>query len=170
MSDEKIWLVDEDDNPIKIISRKDAKPGDIWRISSIWLFNEKGQVLIAKRASGKSVHDGLWGPSAAGTVESGEEPMENAVREVEEETGFKLNEEDLILVQKLFYFEINGTGRQVSYFKAPCNIQEDRFTLQESEVEAVKWISKDALLADVRINPDKYLFKYDRLAEILQKI
>ena len=97
-------------------------------------------------------------------------PMENAVREVEEETGFKLNEEDLILVQKLFYFEINGTGRQVSYFKAPCNLQEDRFTLQESEVEAVKWISKDALLADVRINPDKYLFKYDRLAEILQKI
>ena len=44
MSDEKIWLVDEDDNPIKIISRKDAKPGDIWRISTIWLFNEEGKV------------------------------------------------------------------------------------------------------------------------------
>ena len=170
MSDEKIWLVDKDDNPIKIISRKDAKPGDIWRISGIWLFNEKGQVLIAKRASGKSMHDGLWGISAAGTIECREKPIENVVREVEEEIGFKLNEEDLIFIQKLFYFEIDRTGRHLSFFKARCNLQEDQFTLQESEVEAVKWISKDDLLADVRLNPDKYLFKYDRLAEVLQKI
>jgi isopentenyldiphosphate isomerase len=167
MSDEKIWLVDEDDNPIKIISRKDAKPGDIWRISSIWLFNEKGQVLIAKRVSRKN---GLWGPSAEGTVESSEEPIENAVREVSEEIGFKLSEKNLIFIKKLLYSQVNRTGRLASIFKAYCDLSEDQFTLQESEVEAVKWISKDDLLADVKLNPDKYLFKYDRLAGVLQKI
>ena len=170
MSDEKIWLVDEDDNPIKIISRKDAKPGDIWRISGIWLFNEKGEVLIAKRAQSKSLHGGLWGSSAAGTASTDEYPELTAVRETEEEIGFKISEKDLILIDKLFYMRDNETGRQATIFKARCDLSEDQFTLQESEVEAVKWISKDDLLADVKLNPDKYLFKYDRLAEVLQKI
>jgi isopentenyl-diphosphate delta-isomerase len=170
MSDEKIWLVDEDDNPIKIISRKDAKPGDIWRISTIWLFNEEGKFLIAKRAQSKSLHGGLWGPSVAGTTLADEYPELTAVREIEEEIGFKLSEKDLILIDKLFYIRDSETGRQATIFKARCDLSEDQLTLQESEVEAVKWISKDDLLADVRLNPDKYLFKYDRLAEVLQKI
>lgn len=169
MNDEKIWLVDEGNNRIKIVNRSDTKQGDIWRISAIWLFNNKNQVLVAQRAFGKNLHDGKWGPSAAGTVNASEEPLTNALKELEEEVGFKLNAPKLKLLKIILYKESDSTGRQAYWFAAKCNLREEEFVLQESEVATVKWISKKNLLTDIKLNPKKYVLDYKLTKKLFEE-
>jgi len=51
------------------------------------ILNEKNEVLLAKRSS--PVRHGLWG-APGGFLENGEDPIEGLSREVEEETGVKI--------------------------------------------------------------------------------
>jgi isopentenyldiphosphate isomerase len=51
MKKEKVWVVDEQDNPIKVVNREDLKAGDTWRVSSVILIDEGGKVLISQRES-----------------------------------------------------------------------------------------------------------------------
>jgi isopentenyldiphosphate isomerase len=55
-------------------------------------------VLLAKRALTKRHHPGQYGPSAVGTVQSGESYLDTAVREVAEETGWACRPTDLALI------------------------------------------------------------------------
>jgi 8-oxo-dGTP pyrophosphatase MutT (NUDIX family) len=50
-----------------------------------------GKILILKRSDKVSTYRGLWA-AVSGSIESGENPLESAAREIEEETGFRRNE------------------------------------------------------------------------------
>ncbi len=68
-SKRKIIIVDENDN---IIGSKDfdkMKPSDVYRVSSLWITNSKGETLLAKRAFNKLHSPGKWGTAVSGTVE-----------------------------------------------------------------------------------------------------
>ena len=170
MWQEKIWLVDENDNPIKLITRtsdrRNTKPGDIWRISAILVTDDRGRILIAQRHPSKHYHGGKWGPSAAGTVESHETPLENAQKELEEEVGIKLNLEDFKLINKKFYWSSGGTGRIISIFLARVD-SEPKLKLEEDEVSDAKWVDIDELKEDIKLNPDEYV---PATAELLEMI
>ena len=56
-----------------------------------WIFNPAGQVLLGKRKSKHGV--GTWAPPG-GHLEFGETPEQCAMREVFEETGIKISQDD----------------------------------------------------------------------------
>lgn len=64
----------------------------------IWLFTTSKKILLQKRALTKKVFPGLWDISVAGHIGAGESVLNAAKREVFEEIGLELSEEDLIKI------------------------------------------------------------------------
>ncbi len=61
----------------------------------IWFYTSKGEILIQQRSKNKDTHPLLWDVSVAGHIGAGEEIMNSAIREVQEEIGLRINEKDL---------------------------------------------------------------------------
>ena len=137
----KLLIVDEQDN---ILYCKDASERDpskeIARTSALWLFNEEGEILLAKRSKNKKFHPDKWNLSVSGTNEEGETYESNIIKEGKEELGILLGEliigkKELMSLDRIFF---------VQYFftKIP---KITTFTLQESEVDEVKWLPLEKL-------------------------
>ncbi|NTU74399.1 NUDIX domain-containing protein [Candidatus Roizmanbacteria bacterium] len=87
--DELFPIVDEEDNVIGSITRREAhrSPHLIHRASAVLIYNQKGEMLIQKRSMTKDTFPGCWAYSVGGHVGYGENYLEVAVRETKEEIG-----------------------------------------------------------------------------------
>ena len=159
MNTTKVIVVDENDNIIGYKNRSDRNPDDIIRISSLWVENEKGEVLIAQRSFKKKNSPGKWGPAVAGTLEQGETYESNILKEIQEELGIKLKLEQLKFTGTVF----RDSGRKY-YAGSFFTILESQtvFDLPVEEVENVKWISWDNLENDMKNNSDNYVIFSDK--------
>jgi 16S rRNA (adenine1518-N6/adenine1519-N6)-dimethyltransferase len=81
-------VVDADDNVVSQEIRKvvHAK-GLMHRAVHIFVFNKAGELLLQKRSHLKDTMPEKWDSSAAGHVDSGEDYLTSAVRELQEELG-----------------------------------------------------------------------------------
>ena len=160
----KIIIVDRDNKEIGVKERSSLDYSkDIYRVSALWLTNSKGETLIAQRSLAKDKDPGLWGPAAAGTLDEGETYESNIYKEVEEEiglTGYTFSEGPMFFV---------NTPRMYwgQYYLLQADIPIDDFSLQEDEVEAVKWIDVEELKQDVAKHPEKYVNNLGRLLKTL---
>lgn len=163
MENDKIIIVDKDDNPIGLKCRDQIDPAvDIYRVSSIWITNTRGDILIAQRKFTKKNSPGKWGPAVAGTVEEGETYEENAYKEVREEIGI-----DNIILKKAKKIFLGGNRKKFSqWYTGVIDRNVDEFEIQEEEVEAVKWITPEDLIKDSQQNPDKYLASMPLMIEM----
>ena len=117
----RIPIVNEQDEIIEYKERNDALRGDIRRIVSLSVFNEKREVLIAKRQANKILDPNKWGPSVAGTVDEGEDYDSTVVKEAEEEIGLK-NIKPIFL--KKYFYETNNARRFSSVYYVIINSRE----------------------------------------------
>lgn len=118
-------------------------PGFYHKPAWTWVYNSKGEILIQKRSMKKKRFPGYWDTSCAGHVDAGETPKQGAIREAKEEIGLEVSEDD---VQFMFEFiEDEGYWEigQVFFIKADKEI--DEFTIQEDEVDEIKWVSFEEL-------------------------
>ena len=86
-------IIDENGNPTgKIVERSIAHAEGIpHRTAHIWIIrrrNEKTEILLQKRSRNKDSFPGKFDTSSAGHIQAGDEPMESALRELKEETGY----------------------------------------------------------------------------------
>lgn len=136
---------------------------EIYRVSALWLWNSKGEVLIAQRTKSKGNDAGVWGPSVAGTVEAGESYEENIVKETEEEIG--LTGVDFILDKKHF---VSGKRNYFTqFYKAMSDRSIEEFTLQADEVDAVMWIKPKDLKYKVLAHPEEFVPAMKQCLELL---
>ena len=101
----KIAFVNEQDEIIGSGFKEEAyEKGIFHRIVAIFIFNSHGDLLIQKRTSTVTAPN-LWDKSAGGHVDEGEEYLQAAKRETEEELGVK----DIALkeVGKFFLKEVS---------------------------------------------------------------
>lgn len=154
MSD-TVVVVDDNDNIVKIRPRSEQKPDERTRMTVTWVQNTKGDLLIAQRSHHKKNYPNLWGPACAGTVEDGESYEQNAIKELEEElglTGFPLQE-----MQKVLWDGGPGDIRMGMCYMVTCDWPAKKFKLQETEVDAVRWISKKDLVHELTQTPEIFL-------------
>lgn len=85
--DDEIYdLVDMEDQVIGQSTRKDIHQKDLLHRSvHIFVFNSKGDLFLQKRAYSKDENPGFWDTSCAGHVDSGEDYLTAANRELMEE-------------------------------------------------------------------------------------
>ena len=126
--------VDENDTILGEISRADAhKHGFLHRVVAIYLFNDKGDILIQER-----MDSGAYDHSAAGHVDPGETYEQAALRELQEELGVRNVELHEVGVTKSKEINKEKNTRKYHIFKIfECVAQPEK--LQEKEVKRVFW-------------------------------
>ena len=130
------------------------RDGDIHGTAHVWLVrykeNGKFDILLQKRAAGKDAYAGCYDISSAGHIPSGQDFLESALRELEEELGIRAVPEQLRLIgmhDGMMEAQFHGKpfrNHEISavyIYDAP--VQDTDFKLQEEEVESVMWIDFD---------------------------
>ena len=130
----------------------------------IFILNSKDEILIQKRSSTKKSDPNKWA-LCAGHVDSGEEPFVSALREVEEEVGLKLKENELIFVNKELEEKKNNSHFNYMYY-CICDWDVDKFTIQKEELDEVKWMSINELIDRIRNHDSDFCLNDDKVDEL----
>lgn len=148
-------IVNEKDNVIGYKAREDVKHKDIYRVSALWIKNSKGEFLLAKRALTKKNNPGKWGPAVAGTIEQGETYKENMYKETEEELGLKN-----IKLEKGPKIRVTGEHNFFTqWYLLTLDKNLEYFTIQEEEVDQIKWFTKEEFEKQIKENPSDFLIE-----------
>ena len=90
MPEEKVILVDKNDNQVGLMPKLEAhEKGVLHRAFSIFIFNSKYELLLQKRASSKYHSGGLWTNTCCSHPREGEDTLDAANRRLDEEMGIK---------------------------------------------------------------------------------
>lgn len=132
------------------------------RTSHVWILRKQNntiQVLLQKRSKNKDSYPGCYDISSAGHIPCGEDYINSALRELQEELGITATAEELQYCgcrHIEFHGNFHGQGfwdKQVSNIYILWRAwDESQFQLQESEVESVLWMDWDACLDMVKSN------------------
>jgi isopentenyl-diphosphate delta-isomerase type 1 len=137
VSQELLDVVDDKDQVIAIKTRGEIHAkGLMHRAVHILVFNDEQQLFIQKRSMTKDECPGLWDTSAAGHVDSGEDYVSCAIRELAEELGIQVNAP----LQYLFQLSPElATGMEhAAVYRYNDN---GPFKLQKAEIDEGNWIS-----------------------------
>lgn len=114
--------------------------GEYYVCCEMWFQNTKAELLITQRHPNKKA-GGLW-EFLGGGVLAGETTARAAVREVKEEIGITVVENELSLIH---------THRQRNYFMDIYHVKKDidiqSIVLNENETVNAQWVSKEELQA-----------------------
>lgn len=149
----KIPIVDEKDNIIDYRERDDKDLSVIYRVSSLWITDTDGKILLARRSFNKVKNPGKWGPAVAGTVEEGETYEQNIIKEAKEEIGLK-DIKPTIGMKKRRHSKWNYFLQEFLLI-LPSGF--DDFKIQEDEVAEIKWFTEEELRKELKERPDDFL-------------
>jgi isopentenyldiphosphate isomerase len=152
VSDELLDVVNDDDEVIGVERRGDIHAqGLMHRAVHILLFNSRGELFLQKRSLSKDEQPGKWDSSAAGHVDTGEDYLDCACREIGEELGVVV----IAPLQALFKLPASTrTGNEHCmvyqyFFDGPLILQAD-------EIDDGEWV--DPANMDRRVAEDDPLF------------
>lgn len=98
--EEMLDIYNEDLKKIGVRSREDVhKYGFKHKVVQCYIINEKGKekyVYFQQRSFSKNNYPGFYDIACAGHIDSGEEPVNSMMRELEEEVGLKVDKPQLI--------------------------------------------------------------------------
>ncbi|KAL5554406.1 hypothetical protein UlMin_041807 [Ulmus minor] len=125
------------------------RDGDYHRAVHTWIFAENTQqVLLQRRAGCKDSWSGLWDISSAGHISAGDSSLVTARRELQEELGITLPKDAFEMIFIFLQECVSNDGTFINnefddvYLVTTLDpIPLEAFTLQDSEVSAVKYIS-----------------------------
>ncbi len=152
---EKVILVDEKDNELGVMDKMEAHmQPTLHRAFSVFLVNDKNEVLLQKRAIEKYHCGGMWTNTCCSHPRPGEDVKVAANRRLEEEMGINC------VIVKIFDFIYEA--------KLPNGLYEYEFdhvfwgsfsgipNINTAEVEDWKYMNFDDLEQDVTENPENY--------------
>ena len=96
---QQVILVNEQDEAVGAMEKMEAhQKAMLHRAFSVFIFNNKGEMLLQQRASRKYHSGGLWTNACCSHPNPGEETMDAAQRRLNEELGFSTQ------LKKVFHF------------------------------------------------------------------
>jgi len=140
----------------KIATREECHKKGLWhRAVYGFIIDSNNNVLLQKRSANKRLWPNLWDVTAGGHVDSGEFGRQALIREVKEELGIDINDDDIkYLVGST---SINKQGDIINKHYNECylitkTINISDIKVQENEVSEVRFFSKDELLKRINNN------------------
>lgn len=132
----------------EVMARSEVHRTEKWHgIALIWIYNSKGQILLQHRAAHLNVFPDKWDISVSGHLIAGETPKQAALREVVEELGLYVHEEELEVVGSLaneYPLVYGKQHREYDYiFLVKADPEIEALRLQVAEVMEARWISVD---------------------------
>jgi isopentenyl-diphosphate delta-isomerase len=155
MTKEHVILVDENDNQIGLMPKIEAhEKALLHRAFSVFVFNDKNELMLQQRALHKYHSPGLWTNTCCSHQREGESNLEAGKRRLQEEMGFVTGlEESTSFIYKA-PFDNGLTEHEydhimIGYYNAEPVINSD-------EVADWKWMSLEAVKGDISLHPEQY--------------
>jgi isopentenyl-diphosphate delta-isomerase len=155
--EEKVILVDEQDQAIGEMEKLQAhEQALLHRAFSIFIFNERGQLMLQQRQLTKYHSGGLWTNTCCGHPRPNETTKEAAQRRLQEEMGF------LCDLNHKFYFTYKAAlDNNLTEYELDHVFfgQFDAIpVLNPDEAADWNWVEWTDLCDDIQNNPDSYTF------------
>lgn len=115
--------------------------GEYHIVVHVCIFNSRNQLLIQQRQPFKKGWSNMWDITVGGSALQGESSSQAAEREVFEEIGLKLD-----LSDARPDFTINFDEGFDDYYLLEREVDPSELHLQEEEVQAVRWVSREEAL------------------------
>lgn len=155
MAEEKVILVNENDEPIGLMPKMEAhEKALLHRAFSVFVFNDKNELMIQQRALGKYHSPGLWANTCCSHQRQGETNIEAGERRLQEEMGFSTELRDSISFIYKAPFDNGLTEHEFDHILIGEYNGEPE--LNREEVNDWKWMSLEAIKQDMRTSPTSY--------------
>lgn len=166
---ELIEIVDEKGNFTgQIIDKEEAHDKNLLHNEvAAFIINDRGQVLLQKRSADKRFNPNKWA-LCAGHVDAGESLDVAMLREIKEEIGLDVREQELHHFGERA-FAIRDSDSHVTYFYyVKSNLAAEDFKIQESELSEVKWFDIDDVINMIEQDDESIVFSQERLKQFKQ--
>lgn len=121
--------------------------GHYHNTAHIWFYTKSGDILLAQRDANKLLYPLLWDVSVAGHIDAGESIEKGAVREVKEEIGLSINQNDLNKIGVFECFQSYENGIVDNEFHhtylVELKVDLNQLSPQKGEVETLKLVTID---------------------------
>jgi len=153
---DNLITVDERDNIIGFESKEKChnKDGILHRAFSVFIFNNKKQLLIQQRSEFKRLWPLYWSNTCCSHPKTNEGCKEAAERRLKEEIEISCELRYLYKFKyKAKYKDIGSENEICSVFIGKSN---ESITQNPEEISDDKWIDVSELEKDISLNPEKY--------------
>lgn len=152
---EEVILVNEQDEQVGVMEKMEAhRKGSLHRAFSVFIFNEKHEMLLQQRAVTKYHSGGLWTNACCSHPRSKEETDTAATRRLQEELGFSTS------LKKIFHFQYNAPFcnglTEHEFDHVYVGTYTGKINPNPSEVQDYCFKSLTEIEATVQSHPNKY--------------
>ena len=147
------------------------RDGDWHRTAHIWVISRKYGVLLQRRAADKDMWPNMLDISAAGHLQAGDDPLEGALRELQEELGIIAEPEELqkeaTVKFTAYYGDMTDSEfSDVYIYETERSLSE--MTRQEEEISELVYVTPEEYCRMTE-DPDSDLLVHEKEAEIVKQ-
>lgn len=155
ITEEQVLLVNERDEALGIMGKLEAhQVGALHRAFSVFLFDDRGRLLMQRRAPGKYHSAGLWTNTCCSHPRPSESIPEAAQRRLMEEMGI---EAALVPQFSFIYRAAFDNGLQEHELDhVLVGTYSGEASPNPGEADAWEYVHPDALEADMNAHPERY--------------
>lgn len=124
------------------------------RAFSVFIFNNKGELMLQQRALDKYHSPGLWTNTCCSHQRNGESNIEAGQRRLQEEMGFECELKELFWFVYKAPFDNGLTEHELDHVMIG-HYDEDP-VINPDEVASFKWMTLEDVKEDMRIQPELY--------------
>ncbi len=155
MTEENVILVNERDEQIGLMPKMEAhEKALLHRAFSVFVFNEKDELMLQQRAYTKYHSPGLWTNTCCSHQREGETNVEAGKRRLQEEMGFSTELKDTVSFIYKAPFDNGLTEHEFDHILV--GKYNDDPVLNSEEAAAFKWLTLEEVKRDMELNPQIY--------------
>lgn len=161
---EFVVCVDSNDKQIGLMEKMEAhKLGKLHRAFSVFIFNEKKEMLLQKRASIKYHSPNLWTNTCCSHPRENESIEDAASRRLVEEMGITCDTKEIFSFK--YYVDFKDGLIENEYDHVRVGYYNGEVLPNNLEVDDYKWISLKEIKRDILDNPQIYTFWFKYIIE-----
>lgn len=154
--EEPLILVDAEDRELGRLSKAECHDGDgiLHRAFSLFVLNDRRELLLQRRAAGKRLWPSYWSNSCCSHPRAGE-PMAQAVhRRLFQELGLRAHLEFVYKFEYVAPYRDLGTEHELCWVYV--GMSRDVPVINTTEIETWRWIAAADLTHELEHNGDAY--------------
>ena len=155
MIEEHVILVNENDEQIGTMPKLEAhEKAVLHRAFSVFVFNDKNELMLQQRALQKYHSPGLWTNTCCSHQREGESNIEAGKRRLQEEMGFVTDLKESISFIYKAPFDNGLTEHE--YDHVMIGTYNSTPIINPDEVASWKWMPLENVKVDIELHPESY--------------
>lgn len=153
--EELVVLVDENDKQLGLMPKMEAhEKAILHRAFSVFIFNDKGELMLQQRAAHKYHSPLLWTNTCCSHQRDGESNVAAGRRRLQEEMGFTADLKEIFSFVYKAPFDNGLTEHELDHVM--IGSYNNKPNINKEEVADYKWMQLEEVKNDIENNPDIY--------------